>query len=723
MRKLAIVAFVLLALSANAQYKRPKIGLALSGGGAKGCAHVGVLRQLEKMHVPVDYISGTSMGAVVGALYASGMTPDEIEKELTSINWEEVLTDATAFEHLIYRRKYEETRYPSTVEVGIRKGKLVLPSGIKTGQKLSFLLSSYLLPQLDERDFSKLPIPYTAVATDLETGDPFVLAKGDLAEAVRASMSIPGAFTPVQWEDGKILVDGGVTMNVPVTVVRAMGADVVIAVDIASGLSKREELNSTRGVLGQLSSFLTRKNMEKQLADADVVLSPKIEGFGVFDFGKSAEIVKLGDTEAIAKKDLLVKYAIDPAEHAALVQKRHVPRVRNVRVDDIRVEGLHFVEEQFIRDQMKTKPGEMLDMEKLRKDVEWLYGWGDFIGIHAGLDTTGGRETLVVRVEEKPWGPNYLRTGIGLETRYNNPSVFLLFNYTRRWVNERGAEWRNDIEFGSNWGIESEWYQPRGYDKIGFFSGSASYKRNSFRVFDGNQAVGEYDVRQFIIRAEGGTQLRTAGEVRFGVFQRWDDAQVEIGLPGFPQTRTNEGGLRASLVVNTQDQPFFPVRGTRGEFELLAPVTWLGADHQYVVANLQGTLFQSVGRHVFSGGLAVHDTFAGTAPAYDEILLGGLGNLSGYAYGQLIGQAGTVVSLGYRNRVTRIPGLSDGVYVGVLAEAGNVYETLSDLDVGHMKTSALVYFGLNTSYGPLLLGAAKSSGVDTQWYIQIGRSF
>src|SRR5262249_55662017 len=291
----AALAVIALAMTAEAQVKRPKIGLALSGGGAKGCAHVGVIRQLEKMHIPVDYIAGTSMGAVIGALYASGMTPDEMEKALSSIDWEEVLSDATAFNKLTYRRKWEETRYPSTVEVGWKDGKLARGAGIRTGQKLTFLLSNFLLPQIDQRDFNKLPIPYAAVATDLETGDPFVIRKGDLVEAVRASMSIPGAFTPVNWEDGKILVDRGVTMNVPVSVVRQMGADIVIAVDIASPLGKRETLQTTLGVVGQLSSFLTRKNMEPQLASADLVLSPDITGFDTFSFSKAAEIVKRGD--------------------------------------------------------------------------------------------------------------------------------------------------------------------------------------------------------------------------------------------------------------------------------------------------------------------------------------------------------------------------------------------------------------------------------------------
>jgi NTE family protein len=707
---------------AESQVRRPKIGLALSGGGAKGCAHAGVLRELEAMHIPVDYIAGTSMGSVIGALYASGMSPDGIEEALETIDWGEALSDATAFQHLTFRRKFEEIRYPSTMEVGIRNGKLVIPSGIRTGQKLSFLLARFLLPHLDQSDFSKLPIPFAAVATDLETGEPAVLTSGDLAEAVRASMSIPGAFTPVHW-NGKILVDGGVVMNIPVDVVRKMGADIVIAVDIASPLSKREDLGSTLGVLGQLSSFLTRGNMGPQLAKADLVLSPDVQGYGLYEFKKAPEIAKKGADEAIAKRAELAKYAIDPAEHKALVDSRHVPRTRNVMIDDIKVEGIGFVDEAFIEGQMKTKPGEPLDLDKLQKDVEWMYGWGDFVGIHAGLEEVDGKHTLLMRVEEKSWGPSYFRTGITLETRYNKPTVSLLFNFTKRWLNERGAEWRSDLEFGRDWGLGTELYQPRGYDKVGFFAGGIAYRRRSLRLFDGPSALADYDIRQFVVRADGGVQLRTAGEFRLGLFQRWNDAKIEVGLPNYPTVHNSEAGVRAGLNLNTTDEPFFPSHGVRLGFEALAPLEALGAERDYLAASLSSAFFGSYGRHVFTAGIGAHDVSGASVPVYDQALLGGLGNLGGYAYGELLGNASTIVSVGYRNRLTKIPGLSKGIYAGVIAEAGDVYASLSDVKFGDMRTSVTLYIGMDTSYGPLILGAGKASNHEAQWYMQIGRSF
>jgi len=244
---------------------RPKIGLALGGGGARGCAHVGVLRVLDKMHIPIDYIAGTSMGAVVGGLYASGLSVDEIERALVTTDWNDALADRTRYRELTFRRKDDENRYLTSFDAGLHGIRLALPSGLRSAQKLRFLLQSYLIPVAGVHDFSKLPIPFKAVASDIETGDAVVLDHGDLAAAIRASMSIPGVFSPMEM-DGHLLVDGGITDNIPVDVARGMGADIVIAVDVGSPLLKREQLGSMVAVTNQVLTILTRRNMAPQIA-------------------------------------------------------------------------------------------------------------------------------------------------------------------------------------------------------------------------------------------------------------------------------------------------------------------------------------------------------------------------------------------------------------------------------------------------------------------------
>ncbi len=276
--KSACCALLLVATSALAT-ERPKIGLALGGGGARGCAHVGILRVLEELHIPIDYIAGTSAGAIVGGMYASGMTPDEIDQALSTTDWRDALADRTRYKDLAYRRKEDDNRYPTVFEVGLQRGHLVLPGGLQSGQKLRFLLQWYLIPVSAVHDFSRLPVPFKAVAADIETGDAVVLDHGDLAEAIRASMAVPGVFSPMEI-DGKVLVDGGIADNLPVDVVRAMGADVVIAVDVGSPLLKREQLQSLLAVTGQVLTILTRQNVQRQIRGADVVLTPPVSGYG-----------------------------------------------------------------------------------------------------------------------------------------------------------------------------------------------------------------------------------------------------------------------------------------------------------------------------------------------------------------------------------------------------------------------------------------------------------
>src|SRR5436190_5637240 len=318
---MSLAAMLVLASIAGA---RPKIGLALGGGGARGCAHVGILRVLEELHIPVDYIAGTSIGAVVGGLYASGLTPDQIDRALSDTDWRDALNDRTAYKDLAYRRKEDEVRYLTALEAGLRGGHFVLPSGLRSGQKVRFLLQSYLIPVATVRDFSKLPIPFKAVAADIETGDAVVLDHGELADAIRASMSIPGVFSPMEIE-GKVLVDGGIADNVPVDVVRAMGADIVIAVDVGSPLLKHEQIESLLSVTGQVMTILTRKNAEKQIRAADIVLTPPVSTFGLMAFGQAREIIDAGRKYARDMAPQLAHFEVPAQTFSSLVAARATP--------------------------------------------------------------------------------------------------------------------------------------------------------------------------------------------------------------------------------------------------------------------------------------------------------------------------------------------------------------------------------------------------------------
>ena len=245
--------------------KRPKIGLVLSGGGARGITHVGVIKVLEEMNIPVDYIAATSMGSIVGGLYAIDTTPTQLEKLVTSIHWASMFSDSPPRKDLTFREKQREDRFPLPLEIGIRDGEIRGFQGALTGANLELFLHELTGSADGIASFDNLPIPFRCVSTNMVTGKPYVFERGPLYQAMRASMSIPGLFSPAEY-GGQILGDGGLVDNLPIDIVRGMGADIVIAVNIGTPLMERDQLTSILGLTSQMINILTEQNVRAQLA-------------------------------------------------------------------------------------------------------------------------------------------------------------------------------------------------------------------------------------------------------------------------------------------------------------------------------------------------------------------------------------------------------------------------------------------------------------------------
>ena len=305
---------------------RPKIGLALSGGGARGAAHVGVLKVLEELRVPVDYIAGTSMGAIVGGLYASGMSPDEIEKALVEMDWDIVLHDGQMRPDRSFRRKLDDRLYLSKLKAGVKDGKPGIPTALVQGQQFNLVLNRLTVDVAEVNDFDHLPIPFRAVATEIATGNEVVLGRGNLATAIRASVSVPGVFAGVKY-DGKLLVDGGISNNLPVSVVRKMGADIVIAIDISTPLLTEEELTSALKIAKQLTALLTRRNTERQIASLtsrDVLIVPPLDKLVTSaSFEKAPLAIEIGEKAARKQQNQLRRLSVPGAKYNSLA-KQHV---------------------------------------------------------------------------------------------------------------------------------------------------------------------------------------------------------------------------------------------------------------------------------------------------------------------------------------------------------------------------------------------------------------
>jgi NTE family protein len=717
-RLCAVVVAAVLACDASA---RPKIGVALGGGGARGAAHVGVLRALEEMHIPIDYVAGTSMGSVVGSLYASGMTPDQIEKTLTTTDWRDALNDRTKYKDLAYRRKEDDIRTMTALELGLRDRRPVLPGGMRSAQKLRFLLQTELMPVAAIQDFNKLPVPFRAVAADIETGDAVVLDHGDLAEAVRASMSIPGVFSPVELE-GKLLVDGGVANNVPVDVVRAMGADIVIAIDVGSPLLKREQLGSLFSVTSQVLTILTRQNAAKQMAKADIVLVPPVSDFATMAFEDSAKIIEVGTRYGRSEGPRLQKLAVGAEEYAAVRAARAGRDVSNRPIDFVDIQGSRRVDHRIIQSRLKTRPGRPLDGDLLRSDVTRLYGLDDFQEVTFALRDTETQHGLEVNLKDKPWGPTYMRFGINLTDDLRGQSSYnVVASINRTRLNRLGAEWRHDLKLGRELGFTSEFYQPLDFRGRFFFAPSLSIQRSTFPLFEDERRVAVFNVVQQSAVADLGMQFEDWGELRAGIFRGRVRAGVDAGKIDLPFGSVGIGGVRSTLSIVRTDSPTIPRDGFVVLVEYYDVKQSFGATDDYSRMSMNGYFAVSRGRQTFIAGGGVG---TGTnIPRYDEFALGGLLSLGAYAEGQIHGQRFGAARVGSYRLIRDLPAdLGRGVYAGALIEFGSAWSS-GDRAFDDLRRSITALLGADTIIGPVLFGYARGDHSQGRFYVAIGKTF
>ncbi len=428
--------------SVTAQPAAPRIGLALSGGGARGLAHVGVLKVLEDMRVPISCVTGTSMGAIVGATFAAGRSPGEMETLVIEADWDGIFRDRPPRKEIAVRRKIDDYKTLFAPEFGSPKDGLALPKGVIAGVSIESFFRVLATPSFGITDFNKLPIPFRAMATDIETGEAVVLDHGSVAQAMRASMSVPGAIAPVEIE-GRLLVDGGIANNLPIDEARKLCADVVIAVNISTPPMKRKESTSALSVAGQLVNFLGKQTVDEQLkrlADRDVLIAPDLGDISAGDFERAADAIQIGEQATRAMANSLSRYSLPPEQFAALRSTQVAESRALGTVDEIRIEGLQRTNPAVLAALVESKPGEPLSEEKVSADLRRIYGRGDFESISYRLHGDAGPRAMVIEPREKSWGPDYLRFGLGLASDFSGESTFnLLVQYRRTWMNAWAA--------------------------------------------------------------------------------------------------------------------------------------------------------------------------------------------------------------------------------------------------------------------------------------------
>ncbi|MGE8358646.1 patatin-like phospholipase family protein [Pseudomonas sp.] len=727
MRRLLCLLCLLFPLVGLAQQAQPKVGLVLSGGAARGLAHIGVLKALEEQGVQVHAIAGTSMGAVIGGLYASGYSVAELEELALTLDWRQVLSDDPPRADVPFRRKQDDRDFLIKQRLSFRDdGSLGLPLGVIQGQNLALLLERLLVRSSDTRDFDRLPIPFRAVATDIANDEKVVFRSGHLPQAIRASMSIPAVFAPVE-VDGRLLVDGGMVDNIPIGVARDMGVDRVIVVDIGTPLKPRKELLTVVDVLNQSITMMTRRNSEAQLATLrpeDLLVQPPLAAYGVTDFGRAEQLIDAGYRAAKALDGRLAELRVSSGGNPALALARSVEQ-RAPLITAIDVENDSKIGDEVIRRYIRQPLGEPLDMERLQKDMGTLYGLDYFEQVQYRVEHGEAGNTLVINAREKRSGTDYLRLGLSLSDDFRGDSVFNLgASYRKNGINRLGAEWLTRLQLGDRQELYSEFYQPLDAGSRWFIAPSLLAEAQNVESILDNDPIAEYRLQRYGYGFSLGRQIANNGELRFGVGQAWGDAEVRVGERDLPSFSFSEGFYEVQYAFDTLDEVNFPHEGEDISLTLRQYEPGLGSDERYRQwhINLDKAFSHDANTWVIGGryGRTLDDAEVVTS----SYLLGGARQLSGFRQDALSGQNISLGRLVYMRRLTQrsfLP-LDFPLYLGASLERGRAWNNDNTFDSGYIN-AASIFLGYDTPLGPLNFSYGFNDEDEKALYLNLGRNF
>ena len=703
---------------------RPRVGLALSGGGARGAAHIGVLQVLEEHRIPIDCVSGTSMGAVVGGLYASGLSPADLDSVISEIDWMEAFADRIPRRDRSFRRKRDDDLYLVKNKPGLRGGRLRFPPGILDGQRVDLLLKRLSLPVVTVRDFDDLSIPYRAVAADIVTGEAVVLDHGDLALAMRTSMSIPAVFAPREVE-GRLLVDGGITDNFPIDLARRLGADVVIAVDISSPPQKREELESVLQIALQLATLASDQNKARQtasLGSRDVLIRPELGRITVASFDRAAEAVPIGRRAAQAALPSLEHLAVSAEEYSAYQAAR---RARVQAGGAPTISAVHLVNHSGLGDdviaaRLPAQIGAPVDVTRLEAGLDQIYGLELFESVYYDIAPGSRGNELTVTARERAWGPNYIQGGVAVFDDFEGPNFNVALAYSRTAINRRNGEWRTGIQVGQEPGAWTELYQPLDRGLRTFVDLELSAIERALNEFDADgHKLSELGITQYGGTFAAGREIGTWGEVRAGIVREGGRIRVQVGDPGGPSTKFNTGEAFTQLSVDRLDEVAFPHRGGSLRVRGSAGLDALGSTVEYQQLTAEGSLAQTRGRYTGLVGGMFATTWDSDAPLQSRFRLGGLGQLSGLEQDELVGQhAALLRAFLYRPIVSLLPVT---VNAGLSAEYGNVFQSRSEIGLEHGRSAGSAFLGCDTPFGPLCIAYGLAEHGRSNFYLTLGQ--
>jgi NTE family protein len=702
--------------------KRPRIGLVLEGGGALGLAHVGVIHWLEDHQVPVDYVAGTSMGGLIGGMYASGMRPQELQDLVLHLNWNDILTDRIPYEYLSFRRKQDRRAYPSTLQFGLKKG-LRLPAGFNPGHQVSLLFDRELLPYSTIPSFDQLPIPFRCVAVDLVSRREHVFQDGPVVDALRATMSLPAIFSPVR-EDDHIYVDGGMLNNLPVDVARQMGAEVVIAVHLKTKSLDPHEPLSSIGVFSESVDVVIAANEMRSMEKADIVITVNTAKFASMDYAKVKDLIQAGLEAAQAQARILDALALDEPEWQEHISHREARRIKDLPVPQfVEVSGIEPRIAESLEKKLSGYVGRPLDTPRLEKDLTYVVGTGRLASLGYRTTERNGMPGLLVTAREKDYAPPIV-----------NPLFVLDGSELKQWRFAVGAritnfglgaqndELRTDLTLGSVYRLSTEYFRPFTSKSRWFFSPQGLAQSSPFDVFSRNQEVAEFRLRKISTSFDTGYSFNRDSELRVGYEIGRESLSQVTGTLQFNITNKQLGVSSLRYALDRADDPVIPRRGGTLDYSFKWFDHNLGSSEPFPSSELQMRIYHPVSKpgSVFFSA-AGGTNFGFKQNGLPSFSLGGPLQLASYSRNELLTNQYFLFRAGYLHQLAQFPVLFTGrVYGFAEYEVGEAFAVPGASALPNDVAAGVL---VDTVFGPILFGGSYGDSGHRKIFFQLGKVF
>ncbi|OYO31800.1 patatin-like phospholipase family protein [Janthinobacterium sp. PC23-8] len=712
------------AATGAAKPARPKVALVLSGGGARGFAHIGVLKVLQELHVPVDLVVGTSMGGVVGGAYAAGASVADLEKMARETDWQRVVADRPPREELAFRRREEDLLLSSRIEFGVSRDGISTPPAAASNAALERALNRLLPPGMRDRPASALPLPFRSVASDLVNGELVELVDTPLFLSMRASLAVPGVFAPVR-VNNRLVVDGGLVRNLPVDMARAMGADIIIAVNVGTPLAPEKELGSAIGVAQQMLQILTEQNVQrslKELRPDDILVAPDLSGVSFLDFANYARAMRAGEQAAQALAARLAPLALPPEQYAAREQLRlAAPALLDVALPLTRlaIESEGDINPRTLQAQAGLVEGQLVSQADVQQAAARLYGRGDIARVETGVVDAGEQRTVTINAVEAPWASNRLRVGLELGSDFKDSNTFALkLLHVASNLNSWGGELRSMAQIGTTRNFGVQFWQPLGAGNPWYIAPTLQYTSSSVDLFDKGRRSARMAYRGHGATLVLGRQFGYWGDLQIGVTHSELKGRVVIPAdPNAPQERALGTNQFVQFRIDTLDGTGFPTRGA------LLDATWMHSPSpgagEAGLGRSAVTALKAFGRGNWAGH--VYGEWARAQRGEAPLSLGGFLRLSGTQFESVTGRSVALARVVMARRIGALPATFGGaVRAGFSLEMGGGFDQSERWKASKFTQAGSAFVSVDTRFGPVYVAGGATRGGDSTLYLFLG---